>query len=242
MAPMLPLETWSIRAQEPDLRPVSKHYFICEGANTEYWYLSGLATRLAKEGIPELIELKPVKRTGIDANVSAPRRLLGQACEIREDVNGEFEFDPATDGITIVFDVDVYKGDERRYLEDLDDMEKVAEVAVTNPGFELFLLLHAPNAIDDIIRPNAEALLNNRHAANSKRRIADKLVSDVFAINPKSNPEISSLSSSFNRAVQAEKFLNQDARKAIGRLTSNIGKSIFEIVELGRNDSNNRFI
>lgn len=96
MSPLLPLDTWSARAIRPEVAPKSKCFLVGEGANTEYWYLESLAERLAKMNVPELIELKPVKRTGDDRNQSAPRSLLEQAKRIRADEDGEFGFDVET--------------------------------------------------------------------------------------------------------------------------------------------------
>ena len=65
MPPLNSLDTWSSRNEWKVEKPKSKCFLIGEGANTEYWYFDSLATRLAKEGKPELIELKPVKELSV---------------------------------------------------------------------------------------------------------------------------------------------------------------------------------
>lgn len=76
MPPLNSLETWSVRSSRGNRKPKSKCFFIGEGPNTEYWYLKSLAVRLAKMNAPELIELRPVERTGNERNQSAPKKLL----------------------------------------------------------------------------------------------------------------------------------------------------------------------
>lgn len=49
------------------------------------------------------------------------------------------------------FDADVYKGDSGLYASDLDMFSEVAEVAVTNPSFELYLLLHLDDALEKYV-------------------------------------------------------------------------------------------
>lgn len=79
MSPLLPLDTWSARAIRPEVAPKSKCFLVGEGANTEYWYLESLAERFAKTNVPELIELKPVKRTGDDRSATGQQRKMPEA-------------------------------------------------------------------------------------------------------------------------------------------------------------------
>lgn len=231
MSPLLPLSTWSTRAARPEIAPKSKCFFVGEGANTEYWYLESLAERLAKMNVPELIELKPVKRTGDDRNQSAPRSLLEQAKRIRADEDGEFGFDEATDRIVVLFDVDAYKGDAALYESDLERFEGIAQVAVTNPSFELFLLLHLDGALERVILPNEWEILQNGYIG--RRRFVEKLASDELGINVKRNRAIGELADKFEVAARAESMLNQDPTKAIGRLTSNVAASINAVIKDG---------
>lgn len=64
-------------------------------------------------------------------------------------------------------------------------------LAVTNPCFELFLLLHAQDAYKRLVQPHEQELLENRKVG--QRRPAEKLFSDEFGMNPKRNPDVGKL-------------------------------------------------
>lgn len=231
MPPLNSLETWSVRSARGGRKPKSKCFFIGEGPNTEYWYLESLAVRLAKMNAPELIELRPVERTGNERNQSAPKKLLEQARLIRGDAD-MFGFDPETDRIVVFFDADVYKGDSERYASDLGMFSGVAEVAVTNPSFELYLLLHLDDALEEYVLPNEEEILGNGYVGG-KRRYVEKLASDALGFNVKHNEKVGELARRFGVAVMNERALNQDPSQSIGRLTSNVGARIMEIMHTG---------
>ena len=100
MAPLNSLGTWAVRSSGGRRRPKSRCFFIGEGPNTEFWYLSGLAERLARMDVPELIELRTVERTGDEKGQSAPVKLLEHALAVREDAEGRFGFDPDADSVS----------------------------------------------------------------------------------------------------------------------------------------------
>lgn len=230
MPPLNSLETWSVRSSRGNRKPKSKCFFIGEGPNTEYWYLKSLAVRLAKMNAPELIELRPVERTGNERNQSAPKKLLEQAQLIRDDAE-IYGFDPNADRIVVFFDADVYKGDSGLYMSDLDMFSGVAEVAVTNPSFELYLLLHLDDALEKYVLPNEEEILGNGYVG--RRRYVEKLASDVLGFNVKRNEKVGELARRFGVAAMNERALNQDPSQSIGRLTSNVGARIMEVMHTG---------
>lgn len=230
MPPLNSLETWSVRSSRGNRKPKSKCFFIGEGPNTEYWYLKSLAVRLAKMNAPELIELRPVERTGNERNQSAPKKLLEQAQLIRDDAE-TYGFDPNADRIVVFFDADVYKGDSGLYMSDLDMFSGVAEVAVTNPSFELYLLLHLDDALEKYVLPNEEEILGNGYVG--RRRYVEKLASDVLGFNVKRNEKVGELARRFGVAAMNERTLNQDPSQSIGRLTSNVDARIMEVMHTG---------
>lgn len=228
MPPLNALDTWTVRNASKNRQPKSKCFIIGEGAHTEYKYLRALSLRLAKQGIPKLIEIKPVRRSGAERNHSAPTRLRDQAISIRKNEDNKFGFEEDSDQVVVIFDADIFKNRPERLDAILSSFDGVAIPALTNPCFELFLLLHKENAVQDIILPNAEALFENV-AFEGKRRIADKLVSDTFGINPKSG-RVDKLSEKFELAAEAEKALNQDLSLASEMLTSNVGLVLSGII------------
>lgn len=233
MPPLIDISTWNRRGQVSRRLPRSRCFLISEGANTEYWYFSGLAAKLDREGKPETIEIRPVERTGEDRNRSNPKALADQARLIYEDTDGRFGFDKGADRIVVVFDADIYKGDEQAYRAALTQFDGLAEVAVTNPSFELFLLLHVPNSYEELIAPHEDELVANVRAKSGHRRLVSELANNACGMNLKSNPGVAKLSEKFEVAAKQEPMLNQFAEDAMGKLTSNVAKVISGLIEKG---------
>ncbi len=233
MPPLNALDTWSSRSEPQQKRkPKARCFLIAEGANTEYWYLSELAQILSKRNLPARIELKTVERTGDDRGSSHPKKLAEYARTIQEDAKGQFGFDRATDSTVIIFDADIYKEKPDKFTEDLEEFERTTKVAVTNPSFELFLLLHVNDAVEKIILPHKTEILENSY--HGRQRFVTKLASDTFKMNAKSNPRVGQLAEKFDIAKEEEKKLNQDSALAIGQIASNIAATIESIIEEGQ--------
>lgn len=206
MPPLNSLDTWSTRSEWKAEKPKSKCFLIGEGANTEYWYFEALSYRLAKEGKPELIELKPVERTGREKNQSDPRKLLEHAAAVMSGANGEDEFISGLDRIAVCFDADIFKNRPDEYLSLLAEFaEQGIEVAVTYPSFELFLLLHKSGSLESHILCHETEIVANGHAEGSKRRFIEKLAGEALGMNLKSNRRVGDLAANFEVALQAEK-------------------------------------
>lgn len=181
--------------------------------------------------VPELIELRTVERTGDEKGQSAPVKLLDHARAVREDPEGRFGFDPDTDSVVVFFDADIYKGDEEGYLRVLGRFEGVADVAVTYPSFELFLLLHLEGAYEEVIAPNEAEIVANGYV--NRRRFVEVLASEKLGVNVKRNSAVGDLCERFGAAASAEPLLNQNPAKAVGRLTSNVAARVLEVVRRG---------
>ncbi|MCD7825233.1 MAG: RloB family protein [Clostridiaceae bacterium] len=100
-------------------------------------------------------------------------------------------------------------------------------LAVSNPSFELFLLLHYDDSVKNIIFPEEEQILENKK--DGKRRYITKRFTDLSGMNPKENPAVGNLASKVDIAIRQEKLLNENIYDAIGRLTCNIGNIIESI-------------
>lgn len=55
MAPLNSLGTWAVRSSGGRRRPKSRCFFIGEGPNTEFWYLSGLSERFGVAASAEFL-------------------------------------------------------------------------------------------------------------------------------------------------------------------------------------------
>lgn len=230
MPPLLDRSTWNQRGELAKRKPKGRCFLLAEGANTEYWYLERLSSVLAKRNLPKRIDMVPIERTEDDKNKSNPRALYDQAQRIRGDEDGTFGFDESNDIVVVLFDIDIYRRNPQRYSTDLQDLRNVARVAVTNPSFELFLLLHLEGAIESIIKPNEESILKNGYHPGGHRRYVEVLASENLGMNTKSNKGIANLAERFNVAARQEVQLNQDPDKALDRLTSNVAQVIQDII------------
>lgn len=103
-------------------------------------------------------------------------------------------------------------------------------LAVTNPSFELFLLLHSDGAYSRLVSSNETEILRNTKSGN--QRFVQRLFSEAYGMNPKSNPSVGRLAAKIDTAIKEEKNLNQEPDHAPTHVTSNIGK----VIEVIRND------
>ena len=228
MAPFIEFTNWDKRKsdQEEQIDQYKKYFLLCEGENTEKWYFENLIDNRKVLGIHPTIDVIFLERTEEDLHNSSPKRLLEYANRLTE--KGEIDFDKDYDKIIIVFDCDIFNKKGEDFNELLSKMEEKGYwAAVTNPSFELFLLLHKENSVKEYILPNETKLLENKKTG-TKTAMQIKFT-EATNINPKKNKKVGEMCSNLNVAIEQEKLLNQDINISIGRLTSNIGKIIEEI-------------
>ena len=109
-----------------------------------------------------------------------------------------------------------------------DRLCKKSNIAMTNPLFEFWLLLH----VDDITKYDNEILYINDWITSSKnRRYIDKQLSNILAngYNKKNfNKEIVT-KDNIDRALEQEKLFENNIEKIMDNLGSNIGDLIRNI-------------
>lgn len=228
MAPVRNYSNWNRRDADniEQLEPYKKFFFICEGANTETWYFQKLVDLRKQLGIHPLIDICFLEKTGEDRDITYPIKLLEFAD--RQKKNEEIGFDMEHDKMIVVFDADVFETKVENYDEILRiALENGDILAVSNPAFELFLLLHFPESYSEIIVPNQTEILKNEKEGN--QTFIYKLLLEKCGMNCKKNPKIGELAQQIDIAIEQEKFLNQDITAARGNLTCNIGKIIADI-------------
>ena len=151
---------------------------------------------------------------------------------IRE--NGSISFDSKRDVMVLVFDADIYeKQDKTVYDELLLDAKIDNTVCVTNPNFELFLLLHYENSYDEVIEPNENALLENDWVLVGDERIrySEYLFRNKSGLKPKQDDTVAELANNVHTAIEQEKRMNNDVHKCRGKLTSSIGMMLDKILK-----------
>lgn len=231
MAPVRSYTNWNSRStdNEEQKEPYRKYFFICEGANTETWYFRKLIDIRKSLNIHPLIDIRLLEKTEEDKDISFPRKLIAFA-ESQKD-NEDISFDRERDKMIIVFDADIFEEKVQDYDEVVALGEKENLIAVSNPAFELFLLLHFENAFEEDIEPNVEQIIKNEKEGN--QTFIYKLLLARTGVNPKKNSSIGELAKRVNIAIAQEKKINENIHNCKGRVTCNIGK----IIESIRNDT-----
>ena len=130
--------------------------------------------------------------------------------------------------MVIVFDGDIFEEKVSGYEELIASIEETDIAAVTNPGFELFLILHISGSFEQCIR-NREADFLKRDDAG-KYSYAATVFRKLTGMNAKKNPAVGELAANIHVAIAQEKRINQDIHRIRGIVSSNIGKIIEGII------------
>lgn len=178
--------------------------------------------------IHPLIDIRLLEKTEGDKDISFPRKLIAFAESQKE--NEEISFDKERDKMIIVFDADIFEERVKNYDEVIALGETDNILAISNPAFELFLLLYFDNAYEEDIKPNQEQIIRNEKEGN--QTFIYKLLLAKTGINSKKNPAIGEVAENVDVAIAQEKKINEDIHDCRGKVTCNIGK----IIESIRND------
>lgn len=153
------------------------------------------------------------------------RKLIAFA-ESQKD-NQEIAFDKERDKMIVVFDADIFETKVQDYDDVIAEGEKNNILAVSNPAFELFLLLHFENSYEQEILPNQDKIIANQKEGN--QTFIYKLLLSKTGVNSKKNPQIGELAEKVDIAIMQEKKMNEDIHNCKGKITCNIGKIIESI-------------
>ncbi len=219
---------WNSRPsdQAEQIEPYRKYIFICEGANTETFYFRRLIDLRKQLGIHPLIDIRLWEKTDEDRNLSYVKKLVRFAEKQKQ--NPENDFDLEHDKMVIVFDGDIFEEKVQGYHELIAAIEEKDIAAVTNPGFELFLLLHIEGSFEQYIQGHElEYLQRDRKGKYSH---AYHVLLELTGMNAKSNARIGELADHVLVAIAQEKRINQDIHQLKGKVSSNVGKIIEDII------------
>ena len=221
-------ENWNTRPsdQKEQIEPYRKYYFICEGANSETFYFKRLIDIRKELNIHPLIDIRLLEKTEEDKNLSFPKQLA-QFAEQQKEKMGE-EFDKARDRMVIIFDADIFEEKVEGYEAFISDIETRNIVGVTNPGFELFLLLHIEGSYLECIKGHETCFLQKDE--KGRYRYAYQVLLEKTGMNAKKNKRIGLLADNCTLAISQEKQINQDIYNVKGRVSSNIGSIIEAII------------
>lgn len=234
MAPIRSYSDWNTRSsnKESQIEPYKHYYFICEGQNTEKWYFEKFIDMKKEFSISALISIDYLEKTDEHKTWSNPKKLYELAESCRK--NGDISFDPKHDTMILVFDADIYEDKQPSVYDEFVELaSKTNTLCVTNPSFELFLLLHYENSYAEIISPNEAEIIKNEwvEQGEEKIRYIEKLFREKSGLQPKKDSAIADLVEDIKIAIEQEKSLNNDIFSCREKLTSNIGEVINKILE-----------
>ncbi len=220
---------WNSRPsdREDQIEPYRKYFFICEGTNTETFYFRRLIDLRKELGIHPLIDIRLWEKTDEDKTLSFPKHLADFA--EKQKTLPENGFDPDRDKMVIVFDGDIFEEKVSGYDELIDSIEETNIAAVTNPGFELFLVLHINGSYEGVIKGHEAEFLSMDDTG--KYSHAAIVFRELTGMNPKRNPAIGELAENVHIAIAQEKLINQDVHRIKGIVSSNIGKIVERIID-----------
>ena len=219
---------WNSRPsdQEEQIEPFRKYFFICEGANTETFYFKRLIDLRKQLGIHPLIDIRLWEKTDEDKNLSFAKNLVDFAEKQKQ--NPEKDFDTERDKMVVVFDGDIFEEKVQGYDELITSIEEKDIAAVTNPGFELFLILHVEGSFEQHIKGHETEFLSIDE--KGKYSHAYNILLELTGMNAKKNADIGILADNVLVAIAQEKLINQDIHQLKGHVSSNVGKIIEDII------------
>ena len=227
----MPIHTytnWNSRPsdQEEQIEPFRKYFFICEGANTERFYFERLIDIRKQLGIHPLIDIRLWEKTDEDMDLSFAKTLFEFAKRQKE--NPENDFDIERDKMVVVFDGDIFEEKVQGYDELIAQIEENDIAAVSNPGFELYLILHVEGSYEQNVKGHEPEYLTVDE--KGRYRHAYNILRDITGMNAKKNSEIGKLADNVMIAIDQEKNINQDIHNLKGKVSSNVGKIIETII------------
>ena len=219
---------WNSRSSdnEEQIEPFRKYFFICEGANTETFYFKRLIDLRKELGIHPLIDIRLWEKTDEDKNLSFAKNLVVFA--EKQKTIPDNDFDPERDKMVIVFDGDIFEEKVQGYDELIAQIEKTDIAAVSNPGFELFLLLHIDGGYEQRIKGHEQEYLTMDEKGSYS--YAYNVLLELTGMNAKKNGKIGKLADNVLMAIEQEKKINQDIHEIKGKVSCNIGKIIETII------------
>ena len=232
MPPIRNYSNWNRRPSDAQdqIDPYRRYFFICEGANTETWYFKRLIDLRKELDIHPLIDLCLLEKTEEDRNISYPMQLIDFANKQKKKIG----FHKKWDKMIVVFDADIFEKKVTNFQEVVALGEKENILAISNPSFELFLLLHFKDAYEKDILPNMDAIIKNEKVGN--HTFIYHLLWKRTGKNSKKNPEIGELATQIGIEIEQERKINQDIHDCQGKITCNIGK----IIQMIRGDAANK--
>ena len=177
---------------------------------------------------------KPIDRLKETVSITHKNYYPMQLIDFANKQKKKIGFHKKWDKMIVVFDADIFEKKVTNFQEVVALGEKENILAISNPSFELFLLLHFKDAYEKDILPNMDAIIKNEKVGN--HTFIYHLLWKRTGKNSKKNPEIGELATQIGIEIEQERKINQDIHDCQGKITCNIGK----IIEMIRGDAANK--
>lgn len=205
--------------------PKSKYYIITEGDNTEIQYFCGVRDNDKELHIRSLIDIIPIENDEEEYGQSHPKRKLSNF--ERDLKDGKFTYDKEIDKACFVIDRDPQNFSKDQLDEFVNNCNEDGYfVYLSNPTFELFLLMHD----DKIFDLDRQEMLENRRETRRSKRFLETRLSDFFGCN-KRNIDFEKFKPKIKKAIENEKKFCENLERLKSELGSNVGTLLDEIIE-----------
>lgn len=199
----------------------------CEGRNTEPEYFETIKEKLANY-ISVILEIKIVPKT---SNASEPKDII---CNLENYIVEQYDYKSDYDEMWVIWDREKVEPRKVNILKMLPECKaKNYNIAITNPLFEFWLLLH----IVDISTYNRDTLYDNDWVTPSKNKrfLEKELLTQLYSAggyNKKKNKFNKNIVTKENiqKALEQEKLFENELEKIIDNLGSNVGDLINKIL------------
>lgn len=204
--------------------PKSKYFVVAEGDKTEIQYFQGIRQYKDEIGIKDLIEIVPVENEEKEHGQSHPLRKIENFNKSLE--NDNFTYSKDIDKVCFIVDRDKQNFKSDQYDKFLEKCNNYGYYAyVTNPTFELFLLMHS----NKIFEYEKEELFENKKVNKNKRFLEIQLL-NIFSCNKK-NIDFNKFKNRIKIAIENEKEFCEDINELKNELGSNVGILLNEMIK-----------
>jgi len=209
----MPRERVELVRQSPFKKEGKIYVLSYEGNNTEPQYYEALREKLKYKDF--ILYIVSLKRDKSDTN-SAPKYVFQKL----KDKKSEYNFKD-TDEFWMIVDKDRWKLD--KWVEKCKQ-EKNFNIAISNPCFEFWLLLHVIK-IDDLTQEEIEKISKNEKISNNKRFIDQLLTNNLGEPYNKSNIQPERFIANIQNAIEQARLLNNND------IMNNIGSHNYLLVQ-----------
>lgn len=196
----------------------------CEGRVTEFEYFNGIKNHLSSY-IDVVLEVHVVPK---NSNPSEPKDIVKN---LEEYITNTYDYKNGHDECWLVLDREKVPERKTNILAITPSCQsRNYNIAITNPTFEFWLLLH----LDNIEQYEKEVLFKN-DKVNTKRKFIDKELSNrLSGYNKKQDhfPTKIITKDNLKRALEQEKLFENEFEKILDNLGSNVGELVKKIVKL----------